>query len=72
MADNEIKRVEGLVEESLPGTLFRVRLRDSDQVILAHLAGKMRLYHIKIIAGDRVLVEITPYDEKRGRIIRRL
>jgi len=61
---------EGQVKEALPNTLFRVILDDGREV-LASLAGKMRLYHIKVIPGDRVRVETTPYDEKRGRIVYR-
>ncbi|MGB9911402.1 MAG: translation initiation factor IF-1 [Microgenomates group bacterium] len=63
--------VEGRVKEALPNTLFRVELEDG-RIILCHLAGKMRLYRIKIMPGDRVKVELTPYDDKRGRIIYRL
>jgi len=72
MVDKGVKLVEGIVEEALPATQFRVRRKDNDQLILAHLSGKMRLYYIKIIPGDRVLVEISEYDETRGRIVRRL
>jgi len=61
---------EGRVKEALPNTLFRVVLDDGRE-ILASLAGKMRLYHIKVIPGDRVRVEMTPYDEERGRIVYR-
>lgn len=63
--------VEGIVLENLPGTLFGVRLDDRRE-ILAHLSGKMRLHHIKVLPGDRVRVEMTPYDEKKGRIVLRL
>jgi len=56
--------------EALPSTTFKVRLDDGREV-LAHLAGKMRIHHIKITVGDRVLVELSPYDEKRGRIVYR-
>lgn len=65
------RQVEGIVEESLPAANFRVKLRDG-RVVLAHLAGKMRLHYIKVVPGDRVLVEITPYDDHRGRIVRRM
>lgn len=68
---NRVTRVEGVVEESLPATTFRVRLGNGKEV-LAHLSGKMRLYHIKIIPGDRVIIESSVYDDKRGRIVRRL
>ncbi|PIR05988.1 translation initiation factor IF-1 [Candidatus Jorgensenbacteria bacterium CG_4_10_14_0_8_um_filter_39_13] len=63
--------VEGMIEETLPGLLFRVRLENQKQV-LAHLAGKMKLNRIRVIAGDRVLVEMSSLEEKRGRIVRRL
>ena len=61
---------EGEVIEALPSTLFRVKLDDGREV-LAHLSGKLRLHYIKITVGDRVLVELSPYDDKRGRIIYR-
>lgn len=70
MAETIIK-VEGIVEEALPGTTFRVKGRE-DQKILAHLSGKMRMHYIKILPGDRVIVEVSSYDLTRGRIIRRL
>ena len=65
-----IEREEGTVEEALPNLTFHVRLK-GDEVILAHLAGKLRLYHIRVLPGDRVLVEMSP-DRRRGRIVRRL
>jgi len=65
--ENKIKR-EGTVTESLPDGFFRVRMEDGSE-ILAHLAGKLRLYKIKILAGDKVIVELTPYDKRRGRIV---
>ena len=61
-------RRNGVVLEALPSTLFKVRL-DEGQEILAHLAGKLRMFRIKVLPGDRVTVEMSPYDEKRGRII---
>jgi translation initiation factor IF-1 len=64
-------RVQGIVEEALPATTFRVRLEDGE-VVLAHLSGKMRLYYIRILPGDRVVVEFSAYDRTRGRIVRRL
>lgn len=63
-------RKSGLVIEALPNLNFKVKL-DSGQEILCHLAGKLRLYHIKVLPGDRVQVEVSPYDEKRGRIVYR-
>ena len=72
MADKqEVKRIDGRVEEALPGATFRVSI-DGGKIILAHLSGKMRIHHIKILPGDRVTMEMTPYDETKGRIIRRL
>lgn len=68
--DKNLIRVNGIVEETLPGTTFRVKL-DDGRVILAHLAGKMRMHYIKVVPGDKVIVEITPYDLNRGRITRR-
>lgn len=62
---------EGIVLENLPGTLFKVKL-DDERGILAHLSGKMRLHHIKVLPGDRVRVEMTPYDETKGRIVLRM
>lgn len=64
--------VEGIVTENLPNTLFRVKLDNEDRVILCHLSGKMRINYIRILPGDRVKVEITPYDKEKGRIIFRL
>ncbi len=64
--------VEGEVVENLPNTLFRVKLFNSEKVILCYLSGKMRKNYIKILPGDRVRIEITPYDLDRGRIIYRL
>ena len=63
--------VEGEVLESLPSTLFKVKLDDGRE-ILGHLSGKMRLHYIKVLPGDRVQVEMTPYDDTKGRIVRRL
>jgi len=64
--DSKIK-VEGTVFEALPGTQFRVRL-DNGHEVLAYLSGKMRKYYIRILLGDRVAVEMSPYDLTRGRI----
>lgn len=64
--------LEGTIEEALPNTNFKVKLKKEERIILAHLSGKMRLNYIRILPGDRVLVELSPYDKNRGRIIRRL
>jgi len=63
--------VEGVVEELLPSTTFRVIL-DNGKSILAHLSGKMRMYRIRISQGDKVKLEISPYDLTKGRIVYRL
>jgi translation initiation factor IF-1 len=62
--------VEGEVAEVLPNAMFRVKLPNG-HVILAHVSGKMRMYFIRIVPGDKVTVEISPYDLTRGRITRR-
>ena len=62
---------EGKVFEALPGLMFRVKINGSDVEILAHLAGKMKMHNIRVLPGDRVLVELSP-DGERGRIVRRL
>lgn len=59
--------LEGEVIEALPNTMFRVRL-DNDHEVLAHISGKMRMNYIRILPGDRVKVELSPYDLNRGRI----
>lgn len=61
-------QAEGEVVESLPNAMFRVKLSDG-RWILCHLAGKMRIHHIKVMPGDRVKVEMSPYDETKGRIV---
>jgi len=66
----EIITQEGVVIESLPSTTFKVKL-DSGEEILAHLAGRMRLYHIRVLVGDRVKVEMSSYDKTKGRIVYR-
>jgi len=70
MRKDRIKE-NGQVIETLPSLLFKVRL-ENDREILAHLAGKLRIHRIKVLLGDRVLVEMSPYDENRGRIVYRL
>lgn len=70
-ADGKIV-IEGIVEEPLKGALFRVRLVDDNREVLAHLSGKMRIHYIKVVLGDRVRIEFSPYDQNRGRIIERL
>lgn len=67
MPKKETIEVEGVVTESLPNAMFRVELPNGHKV-LAHISGKMRLHYIRILPGDKVLVELSPYDLSRGRI----
>ncbi|OEU57840.1 MAG: translation initiation factor IF-1 [Desulfuromonadales bacterium C00003096] len=67
MAKEEAIEVEGSVLEPLPNAMFRVKL-DNGHVVLAHISGKMRKFYIRILPGDRVTVELSPYDLTRGRI----
>jgi translation initiation factor IF-1 len=67
MAKKETIEVEGVVVESLPNAMFRVELPNGHKV-LAHISGKMRVNYIRILPGDRVLIELSPYDLNRGRI----
>jgi translation initiation factor IF-1 len=68
--NKKVYRKTGVVLEALPSIHFRVKLDDGKE-ILAHLAGKLRIYKIKILPGDKVTVEMSPYDENRGRIVYR-
>jgi len=70
MPKKEAIEVEGMVVEPLPNAMFRVELADGHKV-LAHISGKIRLHYIRILPGDKVLVELSPYDLSRGRIIYR-
>ena len=70
MAKEEAIEVEGVVKEALPNTMFRVELTNK-LVILAHLSGKMRKHYIRIVPGDTVKVELSPYDLTKGRIVYR-
>jgi translation initiation factor IF-1 len=67
MAKAEILEMEGKVVETLPNTLFRVEL-ENGHIITAHISGRMRKHYIRILTGDRVKVEMTPYDLSKGRI----
>ena len=69
MAEECIK-VEGVVKELLPNTMFKVKLAN-DHEVLAHISGKMRLHFIRILPGDKVTLEMSPYDLTKGRIIYR-
>ena len=66
----EAIRVEGIVKEPLPNAMFNVELENGHK-ILAHISGKMRMHYIRILPGDKVTVELSPYDLTRGRIIYR-
>jgi translation initiation factor IF-1 len=68
MPKEDAIQVEGRVLETLPNAMFRVELENGHKV-LAHISGKMRMHFIKILPGDKVLVELSPYDLSRGRII---
>ncbi len=70
MAKEEAVQVEGTVIEPLPNAMFRVEL-ESGHRILAHISGKMRMHFIRILPGDKVTVELSPYDLTRGRIVYR-
>ncbi len=71
MANNkELIRVEGEVLETLPSTTFRVRL-DNGHEVLAHISGRMRVHYIRLLPGDKVTLEMSPYDLSKGRIVHR-
>ncbi|MEK7649714.1 MAG: translation initiation factor IF-1 [Patescibacteria group bacterium] len=71
MLDGKTLR-EGVVIEAFKGGLFRVKLDNSEDEVSAHLAGKMRFHYIKVLVGDRVRIEFSPYDKEKGRIVQRL
>ncbi len=71
MPEKNVIELEGTVNEALPNALFKIQL-DSGQEIIGHLSGKMRIHYIRVVPGDRVKVEMTPYDLTKGRIITRL
>lgn len=70
MAKEETISVEGKITETLPNAMFRVEL-DNGHTVLAHVSGKMRMHYIKILPGDKVTLELSPYDLTRGRIVYR-
>lgn len=71
MAKEETISMEGRVQEILPNTMFRVLLDDVNTEVIGYLSGKMRTHNIKVLLGDRVSMEFSPYDLTRGRITRR-
>ena len=71
MPKEEAVQVEGIVVESLPNAMFRVKL-ENEHLVMAHVSGKMRMNFIRILPGDKVMLELSPYDLTRGRIIYRV
>ncbi len=71
MAKEDLIEVEGIIEEALPNAMFRVVL-DNNHKVLAHVSGKIRMHFIRILPGDKVKLELSPYDLSRGRITFRL
>lgn len=71
MSDKELIKMEGEVIESLPNTTFKVKLENGHEV-LAHISGRMRVNYIRLLPGDRVLLEMSPYDLTKGRITKRI
>jgi len=67
MPKEELIEVDGEIQESLPNAMFRVKI-EGGQVVLAHVAGKMRMHFIRILPGDKVKIELSPYDLTKGRI----
>ncbi|MGL4394438.1 MAG: translation initiation factor IF-1 [Brevinema sp.] len=70
MDKEDVIKIDGIVLEQLPSAVFKVELENKQQ-ILAHISGKMRINHIKILAGDKVSIELSPYDLSKGRIVYR-
>ena len=70
MAKEETIQMQGEIVETLPNATFRVKL-ENGHIVLGHISGKMRMHYIRILPGDRVLVELSPYDLTRGRIVYR-
>ena len=73
MVKQDAIRVEGVVRDALPNAMFRVEVTigDKKHIVLAHISGKMRMHFIRILPGDKVIVEMSPYDLGRGRIVTR-
>ena len=71
MAKEDAIKMEGIVEEIMPAAMFRVKLDEMDTTVIGYLAGRMRTNNIKVLLGDRVELEFSPYDLTRGRITRR-
>ena len=71
MAKDDVIKMEGTVLETLPNTMFRVQL-ENGHVVIAHISGRMRKHYIRILTGDKVKIEMTPYDLSKGRITYRM
>jgi len=71
MSQKQVVRKEGVVQESLPSLNFKVKMNDDGEEVLAHLSGRLRINRIKILPGDKVTVEMSSYDQKKGRIVYR-
>ena len=67
MAKDDVIEIEGVVVETLPNAMFKVEL-ENGHIVLAHVSGKIRMHYIRILSGDKVTVELSPYDLTRGRI----
>ena len=67
MAKTKAIEIDGIIDETLPNAMFRVKL-ENGHIVLAHVSGKMRMHYIKILPGDKVKLELSPYDLTRGRI----
>jgi translation initiation factor IF-1 len=70
MKKNDIIKIDGIVKEALPNAMFKVAIEGGHEV-LAHVSGKMRMFYIRLLPGDRVALELSPYDLTRGRIVLR-
>jgi translation initiation factor IF-1 len=71
MAKQGSIKIDGTITEALPNAMFRVKLENTGHEVLAHISGKMRMHYIKILPGDRVSLEMSPYDLTKGRIVYR-
>ncbi|MEI7621071.1 MAG: translation initiation factor IF-1 [Candidatus Moraniibacteriota bacterium] len=69
--DKELIKIEGIIVETLPSTTFKVKL-DNGHEVLAHISGRMRVNYIRLLPGDRVLMEMSPYDLTKGRVVQRM
>lgn len=72
MAKTDVIKLEGTVTDVLPNAMFRVKLENNNQVVIGHISGRMRQHEIRILLGDAVELEFSPYDLSKGRIVKRL